>query len=93
MQKQALEPHEAAMNAIRSGQFKLRPVEVPRQQTTPAADAKDALMNAIKNRQYSLKPVSTTTVPKAGKFPSRISPPHHHSSTRHGCMQHAHFAP
>ena len=60
-------PHEAAMSAIRNGQFKLTPVKEPARQTTPAADAKDALMNAIKNRQHSLKPVSPATVPKAGK--------------------------
>ena len=68
VQKQAMDPHQAAMSAIRSGQFKLTPVMEPAQPTTPAADAKDALMSAIKNRQYNLKPVSPAVVAKAGKY-------------------------
>ena len=73
MQAQAVGAHDAAMSAIRNGQFKLKAVKGPTQQTAPATDPRDALFSAIKNRQFTLKAVSPAEEQTAGKCIPRRS--------------------
>ena len=66
-QAQAIGAHDAAMRAIRNGQFQLKAVKGPTPQAASATDPRDALFSAIKNRQFTLKAVSPAEEQTAGK--------------------------